>query len=46
MPKRTKYGNEMLGKINGFIEFVKTCEKDDISRYITYRQWFAFSRSD
>lgn len=28
MPKRTKYGNEMLGKIKGFKRFLETAEKD------------------
>ena len=27
MPKRTKYGNEMLGKIKGFKTFLETAEK-------------------
>ena len=42
MPKRTKYGNEMLGKINGFIEFVKTCEKDDISRLLSGNPYYFY----
>ena len=28
MPKRTQYGNEMLGKVRGFKNFLETAEKD------------------
>lgn len=28
MPKRTKYGNELLGKIIGFIKFIKETDKE------------------
>lgn len=30
MPKRTKYGNEMLGKIKGFKKFLETAEKQKL----------------
>ena len=34
MPKRTKYGNEMLGKINGFKKFLKKAEKQKLEAMV------------
>lgn len=34
MPKRTKYGNEMLGKIEGFKKFLKTAEKQKLEAMV------------
>ena len=40
MPKRTKYGNEMLGRIKGFKDFLETAEKEKLEamvlKYPTY----------
>lgn len=30
MPKRTKFGNDMLEKSRGFVNFMKTCTKEEI----------------
>ncbi len=34
MPKRTKYGNEMLGKIRGFKRFLETAEKNQLEKLV------------
>ena len=34
MPKRTKYGNEMLGKIRGFKRFLETAEKNQLEELV------------
>ena len=34
MPKRTKYGNEMLGQIKGFKNFLKTTEKNRLETFV------------
>lgn len=34
MPKRTKYGNEMLGKIKGFKNFLETAEKPKLEAMV------------
>lgn len=34
MPKRTKYGNEMLGKIKGFKKFLETAEKQKLEAMV------------
>lgn len=34
MKKRTKYGNEILGKIKGFKRFIETCEKDKLEAMV------------
>ena len=34
MPKRTKYGNEMLGKIKGFKNFLETAEKQKLEAMV------------
>lgn len=34
MPKRTKYGNEMLGKIKGFKKFLETAEKQKLETMV------------
>lgn len=34
MPKRTKYGNEMLGKLKGFKNFLETVEKDRLEALV------------
>ena len=34
MPKRTKYGNEMLGKISGFKNFLETAEKSRLEALV------------
>ncbi len=34
MKKRTKYGNEILGKINGFKRFLETAEKDKLEAMV------------
>lgn len=35
MPKRTLYGNQMLGKIKGFKNFLETVEKDKIEAMVS-----------
>lgn len=35
MPKRTKYGNEMLGKIRGFKKFLETAEKQELEAMVS-----------
>ncbi len=35
MPKRTKYGNEMLGKIRGFKNFLEIAEKEQLEELVT-----------
>lgn len=35
MPKRTKYGNEMYGKIKGFRNFLEKAEKDRLEAMVT-----------
>ena len=34
MPKRTKYGNEILGKIKGFKRFLETAEKEQLENLV------------
>jgi uncharacterized membrane protein len=34
MPKRTKYGNEMLGKIKGFRHFLEVAEKPQLEQLV------------
>ncbi len=34
MPKRTKYGNEILGKIRGFKNFLETAEKEKLEAMV------------
>ena len=34
MPKRTKYGNEILGRIRGFKRFLKTAEKEKLESLV------------
>ncbi len=34
LPKRTKYGNEILGKIRGFKNFLETVEKDKLESLV------------
>ena len=34
LPKRTKYGNEMLGKLKGFKNFLETVEKDKLESLV------------
>ncbi len=34
LPKRTKYGNEMLGKLRGFKNFLETAEKDKLESLV------------
>ena len=34
LPKRTEYGNEMLGKIKGFKDFLKTAEKEKLESFV------------
>jgi len=34
MPKRTKYGSEMLGRISGFRNFLETAEKDKLEHLV------------
>ena len=34
MPKRTKYGNEILGKIRGFKTFLETAEKENLEAMV------------
>lgn len=34
MPKRTPYGNEMLGKLNGFRRFLETAEKPQLEALV------------
>lgn len=34
MPKRTEYGNEMLGKIKGFRRFLETAEKEQLEELV------------
>ena len=34
MPKRTKYGNDLLGKIKGFKTFLQTAEKDKLEALV------------
>ena len=34
MPKRTPYGNEILGKIRGFKNFLETAEKDKLEAMV------------
>ena len=34
MPKRTQYGNEMLGKIKGFKKFLETAEKQKLEAMV------------
>lgn len=34
MPKRTKYGNEILGKLKGFKNFLETAEKDKLEALV------------
>ena len=33
-PKRTYYGNEILGKLRGFKDFLETCEKDKLEALV------------
>ncbi len=35
MPKRTKFGNEMLGKIGGFKRFLETAEKQKLEELVS-----------
>ena len=35
MPKRTPYGNEMLGKLRGFKRFLETAEKEQLESMVT-----------
>lgn len=35
LPKRTPYGNEMLGKLRGFKNFLETAEKDQLEAMVT-----------
>ncbi len=35
LPKRTKYGNEILGKLRGFKNFLETAEKDRLEAIVT-----------
>ncbi len=35
LPKRTKYGNEILGKLKGFKNFLETAEKDKLEAMVT-----------
>ncbi len=35
MPKRTKYGNEMLGRIRGFRRFLETAEKEELEAMVS-----------
>lgn len=35
MPKRTDYGNEMLGKVKGFKRFLQTAEKSKLESLVT-----------
>lgn len=34
MPKRTKYGNEMLGRLRGFKNYLETAEKDKLESMV------------
>ena len=34
MPKRTPYGNEMLGKLKGFRRFLETAEKPQLESLV------------
>ena len=34
MPKRTQYGNEMLGKLKGFKNFLETAEKEKLEAMV------------
>ncbi|MCI5521062.1 MAG: DUF2207 domain-containing protein, partial [Tenericutes bacterium] len=34
LPKRTKYGNEMLGKLKGFKNFLETVEKEKLESLV------------
>lgn len=34
LPKRTKYGNEMLGRIKGFKDFLETAEKEKLEAMV------------
>lgn len=34
MPKRTKYGNEMLGRVKGFKNFLETAEKEKLEALV------------
>lgn len=34
MPRRTPYGNEMLGRIRGFKRFLETAEKDQLEKLV------------
>lgn len=35
LPRRTKYGNEILGKLRGFKNFLETVEKDKLETLVT-----------
>ncbi len=35
LPKRTPYGNEMLGKIKGFKNFLETAEKEELEKMVS-----------
>lgn len=35
MPKRTEYGNQILGKLRGFRNYLKTAEKDRLEAMVT-----------
>lgn len=35
MPKRTKFGNEMLGRIRGFKRFLETAEKEELEAMVS-----------
>ena len=38
MPKRTKFGNEMLGKIDGFIKFLEVTEISEFESFTNEKQ--------
>lgn len=43
MPKRTKYGNEILGKIKGFKTFLETAEKEKLEAMVMQDPTYFYS---
>ena len=42
MRRRTAYGNELLGKISGFINFLKTAEKQKLEELVTDNPYYFY----
>jgi uncharacterized membrane protein len=43
MPKRTLYGNELLGKIKGFLTFLETAEKPKLEKLVSQDPVYFYS---